>query len=116
MSWSDGPTGQGPTGLAIRTGELCWADDISTEPHFRRWRDEALRRGYRSALALPLKSNGTVFGDLVLYADRSNAFDEQTRSHFTDLANDLAYGVMAIRTRVERARVEAEIAPRRGVS
>ena len=109
VSWTDGPTGQGPTGVAIRTGELCWADDIATEPHFQRWRDEALRRGYRSALALPLKSNGTVFGALVLYADRSNAFDEQTRSHFTELANDLAYGVMAIRTRVERARVEAEL-------
>ena len=67
------------------------------------------RRGYRSAFALPLKSNGAVFGALVLYADRSNAFDEQTRSHFADLANDLAYGVMAIRTRVERARVEAEM-------
>ncbi len=109
VSWADAPTGQGPTGVAIRTGELCWADDIATEPHFQRWRDEALRRGYRSALALPLKSNGTVFGALILYAGRSHAFDEQTRSHFTELANDLAYGVMAIRTRVERARVEAEL-------
>jgi len=109
VSWADAPTGQGPTGTAIRTGELCWADDIATDPRFRPWQDEALRRGYRSALALPLKSNGTAFGALILYADRPCAFDEQTRSHFTDLANDLAYGVMAIRTRVERARVEAEL-------
>ena len=57
----------------------------------------------------PLKSNGAVFGALILYASRPHAFDEQTRSHFTDLANDLAYGVMAIRTRMERARVEAEL-------
>jgi signal transduction histidine kinase len=50
-----------------------------------------------------------AFGALTLYADRSRAFDEQARSHLTELANDLAYGVMAIRTRADRARVEAEL-------
>ena len=109
VSWADAPTGRGPTGVAIRTGELCWTDDIATDPRFQPWRDEALRRGYGSSLALPLKSDGTAFGALTLYADRPHAFDEQTRSHFTELANDLAYGVMAIRTRAERARVEAEL-------
>ena len=109
INWADARTAQGPAGVAIRTSDLCWIDDIATDPRFRQWRDEALRRGYGTALALPLKSNGTVFGALILYAGRPHAFDEQTRSHFTDLANDLAYGVMAIRTRVERARVEAEL-------
>jgi signal transduction histidine kinase len=107
--WADVPTGQGPTGVAIRTSDLCWNDDIAIEPHFRHWRDEAIKRGYGSALALPLKSDGMAFGALTLYADRPHAFDEQTRSHFTELANDLAYGVVAIRTRAERARVEAEL-------
>jgi signal transduction histidine kinase len=50
-----------------------------------------------------------AFGALTLYADRPHAFDQQTRSHFTELANDLAYGVAAIRTRADRARVEAEL-------
>jgi PAS domain S-box-containing protein len=109
VGWADAPAGQGPTGVAIRTCELCCADDIATDPRFRPWRDQALRRGYGSSLALPLKSDGMAFGALTLYADRSNAFDEQTRSHFTELANDLAYGVMAIRTRAARARVEAEL-------
>jgi PAS domain S-box-containing protein len=109
VGWADAPTGQGPTGVAIRTSELSWTDDIATDPRFRRWRDEALRRGYGSALALPLMSDRIAFGALTLYADRPHAFDEQTRSHFTELADDLAYGVMAIRTRADRARVEAEL-------
>ena len=109
ISWGDAPTGRGPTGVAIRTGKLRSTDDIATDPGFQPWREEALRRGYGSSLALPLKSEGTVFGALTLYADRRHAFDEQTRSHFTELANDLAYGVMAIRTRADRARVEAEL-------
>ncbi len=109
VGWTDSPTGRGPTGVAIRTCELCWTDDIATDPHFEHWRDEALRRGYGSSLALPLKSDGAAFGALTLYADQSHAFDEQTRSHLTELANDLAYGVTAIRTRADRARVEAEL-------
>jgi PAS domain S-box-containing protein len=108
IGWADTPRGRGPTGMAIRTGELGWIDDIA-DPHFAHWRDEALRRGYASSLSLPLKADGKAFGALTLYADRPHAFDEQTRSHFTELANDLAYGVMAIRTRAERARVEAEL-------
>jgi signal transduction histidine kinase len=109
VSWGDAPTGRGPTGVAIRTGKLRSTDDIATDPRFPPWRDEALRRGYGSSLALPLQSEGTVFGALTLYADRPHAFDEQTRLHFTELANDLAYGVIAIRTRADRARVEAEL-------
>jgi signal transduction histidine kinase len=109
IGWADAPTGRGPTGVAIRTSELCWTDDIATDPHFEHWRDEALRRGFGSSLALPLKSDGMAFGALTLYADRPHAFDQQTRSHFTELANDLAYGVAAIRTRADRARVEAEL-------
>ncbi len=109
INWADVRTEQGPAPVAIRTSDLCWIDDIATDPRFRPWRDEALRRGYGSALALPLKSDGTAFGALTLYAGRPDAFDEQTRLQFSDLANDLAYGVTAIRTRADRARVEAEL-------
>jgi signal transduction histidine kinase len=56
-----------------------------------------------------LKFDGIAFGALTLYADRPRAFDEQARSHLTKLADDLAYGAMAIRTRADRARVEAEL-------
>ena len=109
VSWGDGPTGRGPMGVAIRTCEVCWSDDIATDPRLQHWRDQMLMRGFMCSLSLPLKSDGVAFGALTLYADRPHAFDEQTRSHFTELANDLAYGVMAIRTRADRARVEAEL-------
>jgi signal transduction histidine kinase len=109
VGWADAPRGRGPTGVVIRSGEPCWIDDIAIDTQFQYWRDEALKRGYGASLALPLKSDGTAFGALTLYADRPQAFDKQTRSHFTELANDLAYGVTAIRTRAERARVETEL-------
>ena len=89
---ADASITQGPTALAIRTGESFSAEDIRPIRGSCLWRDEALRRGYGSSLSLPLKSEGTTFGGSALYADRAHAFDEQTCSHFTELANDLAYG------------------------
>jgi PAS domain S-box-containing protein len=109
LAWSASPVGSGPTGIAVRTAEPHCADDIRTDPAFEPWRDEAVSRGYSSSLALPLMSNGAVFGALTLYAGTAHTFTAQTRSHFIELANDLAYGVMAVRTRLDRARIEAEL-------
>src|SRR5262249_9371 len=67
---------------------------------------EALRRGYASSIALPLMSGGESFGALTLYAEERDVFNESTVKQYADLANNLAYGVIALRTREERARSE----------
>jgi PAS domain S-box-containing protein len=106
ITWADSERGRGPTGTAIRTGTVCWNRDILTDPQMAPWRTEALRRGYASNIALPLMSGGDVFGALTLYAEERDAFNESTVKQYTDLANNLAYGVIALRMREERARSE----------
>ena len=54
-------------------------------------------------------SQGKAFGALALYAEELDAFNESAIQQYTDLANNLAYGVMALRTREERNRAESEI-------
>jgi len=51
-------------------------------------------------------SDGEPFGALTLYAEESNAFNERAVELFTELADNLAYGVTALRTREERSRAE----------
>ena len=60
----------------------------------------------RRERALPLMSQGEAFGALALYAEESDAFTQSTIEQYTDLANNLAYGVVAVRTRVEDKRAE----------
>src|SRR6267143_31589 len=50
-SWGEMEPGQGPPGVAARTGKACWVDDIRTDPRFSRWRVAALARGYASCIA-----------------------------------------------------------------
>jgi signal transduction histidine kinase len=106
VTWADTERGQGPTGTAIRTRKACWTKNIQTDPTRAPWRAEALKRGYLSSLALPLMSDGELFGALTLYAEEPYAFNEHTLEQFTALANNLAYGVIALRTREERKQAE----------
>jgi PAS domain S-box-containing protein len=105
-TWADTERGMGPMAIAIRTGKPAWTKDIRTDRSIAIWRSEALKRGYGSNISLPLISGGDPFGALTLYAEEPNAFNERTIEQFTELANNLAYGVMALRTREERRRAE----------
>ncbi|MBI4292330.1 MAG: response regulator [Betaproteobacteria bacterium] len=87
---------------ARRTGKPVVCNDIATDPAFPRWRAEALKRGFASNIALPLMTNGTAFGILSIYANEIGVFDDNEVKLLVELAGDLAYGIVARRTRVER--------------
>ena len=105
-TWEDTERGHGPTGTAIRTGKPSWTQNIQTDSSIAPWRTEALKRGYGSNISLPLMSDSATFGALTLYDQQPNAFNERTVEQFTELADNLAYGVIALRTRAERSRAE----------
>jgi signal transduction histidine kinase len=102
ISWSDATErGRGPTGIALRTGKPYWVRDNRTDPTIAPWRAEAIARGYASCVALPLIAYGKRIGNLSLYSGETNTFNENTIERYTDLANNLAYGVAALRSREE---------------
>ncbi|HSZ80523.1 MAG TPA: PAS domain S-box protein [Chthoniobacterales bacterium] len=109
ITWGDTDNGRGPTGTAIRTATTCWTNDNQTDPQLAPWRAEDLSHGYASSISLPLTSNGQAFGALSLHAEEPYAFTESAIEQYTDLASNLAYGVMALRTREERKRAESEV-------
>jgi signal transduction histidine kinase/DNA-binding response OmpR family regulator/ligand-binding sensor domain-containing protein len=109
ISWADTERGRGPGGTAIRTGNACLTRDVGTDPAFSPWREEAIRRGYASVIGLPLKSDGQTFGALAIYAREADAFDAEEAGQLKELANNLAYGVVALRTRAQRESAEAAL-------
>ncbi len=109
ISWADTEWGRGPAGSAIRTGNACLTRDVGTDPAFSPWREEAIRRGYASIIGLPLRSDGQTFGALTIYAREADAFDAEEADQLKELANNLAFGVVALRTRAQRERAEAAL-------
>jgi len=109
ISWADTPHGQGPTGTAIRNARTEINQNILTNPSMSLWRDAALARGFRSSIALPLIDRQGVIGVLNIYATETDAFVDEEVRLLEELANDLAYGIETLRTRVEHAAAERKL-------
>jgi signal transduction histidine kinase len=109
VTWADTERGRGPAGAAVRTRRPSVFQDVTTDPRFAPWRAEALKRGYAAVAGIPLLADGQALGVLAIYASEPDAFDEEEVSLLGALADDLAYGVMALRARAERDRAEAAL-------
>jgi len=107
FSWDDNQYGRGPLGTCIRERRAVWNRDFDDSPLMTPWRDEALKRGYRAAIALPLLPDETsCLGALVMYSADPDAFDSDEVRLLFDLANDLAFGIRALRETASRHMAE----------
>jgi putative nucleotidyltransferase with HDIG domain len=102
VRWDESEQGHGPTGTAIRTGEVQVNQDFASNPSLAPWRADALERGFASSIALPITDRTGVFGALTIYAAEPEAFDGAEQELLSELATDLSYGVAALRDRLER--------------
>jgi PAS domain S-box-containing protein len=109
ITWADTERGRGPTGVAIRTGKPVVARNTQTDAHLDPWREEQLKRGYASGIALPIKLDDNNVGALMVYAQEADAFDSAEMQLLMQLSNDLAYGIQTLRTREERKRAEEDL-------
>ncbi|MEY4139754.1 MAG: hypothetical protein RLZZ371_1936 [Pseudomonadota bacterium] len=109
ISWADNVYGHGPTGTAIRTGQAQVSRNILHDPNMKPWRDQALQRHYQSSLALPLICDEKVLGALMLYASEADAFDTEELRLLMELAGDLAFGIVTLRTAVQHAEVQQQL-------
>jgi len=106
IRWDDSEYGRGPTGTAIRTGQLALCNNMSTDPNFKPWREKALKRGFASSIVLPLKSEGEVFGAISIYSNQTDAFFDDEIKLLSELANDLASGITTIHLRAAQKLAE----------
>ncbi len=109
IRWEDTEQGRGPTFTAIKTGKMQVNQDTQTNFLMAPWRDEALAHGYMSSIALPLKGDGGFFGALTIYATEVDAFNPDEIKLLEELANNLAYGIRALRTTAERKLAGAQL-------
>ena len=99
-----------PAATAARNNHCVSIQDIAAVPPGTAWRDAALQCGFRSCIALPIQDHaGTTFAVLTIYAAQTDAFTEDEMRLLQELAGDLAYGLMALRTQTQRQKAEDEL-------
>src|ERR1035437_5944127 len=109
LKWSDTPAGGGPVGTAIRENRIHVVADTATDPTFIPWREAALQRGYAAVIGLPLRVAGSAFGVLAIYSEQVGSFESSEVELLTEMANNLAYGITALRSREEGKRATAAL-------
>ena len=109
VTWGENEYGHGPSGAAFRSGQPVVNRDTHRNEAMEPWRIEAVKRGYASSIALPLRSGSQMLGILALYALNPDAFDGPEVALLSELAADLGFGIEAIRARAARHRVEEDL-------
>jgi PAS domain S-box-containing protein len=101
--------GLGPTGRAIREGRHYVCNDIGTDPAMAAWRQEALSRGYRSSIALPVIKSGEPFGSFSLYSHEENFFDGEEIQLLDEVVQDMSFALEAFDNEASLKAKEQEI-------
>ena len=87
------PGGLGLAGRAVWERHAIIVNDIAGGSQLHILKDEALARGLRSMVALPLKVGNEVIGVLSLYANTPNFFDSGEMKLLLELAGDIAFAL-----------------------
>jgi PAS domain S-box-containing protein len=78
--------------------------DLLTDPAFALWREEAIKRGYASSIAVPFKVGDRDWGTITIYSQERDAFSEAEVERLTELAADVEFGVQTLRLRAAHDR------------
>ena len=108
LTWMDEGLGLGPAGTSIRTREPFSVQDTSTNQELR-WHSEPYQRGFRSLVTIPMFYGDEVAGVLAVYDRAVGAFDERGVHLLQRFADDLAYGIGALRSRESQREAEAQL-------
>jgi diguanylate cyclase (GGDEF)-like protein/PAS domain S-box-containing protein len=79
--------------LALRGRLPIVCNDIGTDARMARWREEALRRGYRSLVVFPLHLGSKMAGLFLLYAPDKDFFDTEEMKLLAEIAGDVSFAL-----------------------
>jgi diguanylate cyclase (GGDEF)-like protein/PAS domain S-box-containing protein len=81
------------TALALTEAKPVICNDIASDERMAAWSSEALSRGYRAMVVLPLILEGKLVGVFVLYAAETGVFDGEEMRLLNEIAGDISFAI-----------------------
>jgi len=106
LAWTDADPSRSPAGKAIQSGRPAIIRNILNNRQYAHRMVEAASRGFASLISIPFRITSSMQGVLNIYAKEPDAFDTEEVKLLIKLANNLAYGINAIKTANERQQFE----------
>lgn len=108
--WINPDYGPCLSGLTIQNGRINCINNFTTDPKGVPWRAVAAEYNFRSLISLPLKNETQhTFGVLNIYSTEVDAFTDEEQRLLQELAEDLAFGIVTLRRRIEHDKAEEQI-------
>jgi putative nucleotidyltransferase with HDIG domain len=109
LTWSRIKTSKDPAGKAIQTGEVNIEKNLAKKNGFIPWKTEASKRGFLSSVAFPLIRDDQTLGAVNIFSGDPKGFAKEELVLLSALAEDLSYGIAAIRMREKKETVEDQL-------
>jgi PAS domain S-box-containing protein len=109
LTWANTKLGQGPTGRCIRTGEICASRDVARDPMMKPWREEALKRGFMSTIAVPFRQFEGERACLMAYGVRVSRWSDAERRLMNQVGAALGFGITTLRTALAKAQYQESL-------
>jgi PAS domain S-box-containing protein len=110
MFGDERPEGQGPAGLAFRSGLCYLCQDFLEDPSTVPWREAAAVSGWHASAAIPIAMGGTPCGVVSAYSLESNIFGPEEASLFEQVATDVSLGLERLDAEEQRRRTQSALA------
>ena len=103
----DIPFGNGPAGIAYRTQKAFWNNNIVADNSLLPVKEGALKRGFKSAIAIPVIIKEEVKYIINLYATEINYFNDEEIHLLESVANNISYSLDSLYNVAKRKQVES---------
>ncbi len=101
--------GQGPTLKAFREGLYYCCNDIELDSELLPLKEEALKYGYKSCIALPIKRNEKAVAVLKLFAPKANFFSDAEINLLERVAENISFALNTFSIEQKRIKAEQEL-------
>ncbi|MBF0417440.1 MAG: response regulator [Magnetococcales bacterium] len=108
--WDKASLEHHPTGKAIRTKTPCVIQGMRSEHPWLSTDEPSARQDPQACIALPLTINQVTIGALTVHAIQADAFDAIEIDLLRDLTAQMADGIRNLRERLQKKRLERELA------
>ena len=105
----DTPEGRGPGGTAIREGKLQVINDFLGAAQTRPWHEAAIRCGFRSIGAFPIRMSGRACGVILGYSAERDFFGPAEIELLEEAAADISFGLDHMAGEASRREIEASL-------
>ena len=91
------PEGLDLAGAPVRTGRPSVVRYAESDRASAPWRAEALRRGYRSSVSLPIEHEREIVATLNVYSEDDDAFGNEELPFLVEVTGDMGVGLRSLR-------------------